>query len=62
MPEHILVVEDSATQAQLLRHVLEGAFFSVEVATNGNAALESLKQRMPWLVITDVTMPGHGRL
>jgi PAS domain S-box-containing protein len=57
MPENILVVEDSATQAQLLVHVLESALFSVEVATNGNDALDSLKERVPRVVITDVTMP-----
>jgi PAS domain S-box-containing protein len=53
----ILVVEDSATQAQLLRHLLEQAGYEVGVAGNGRVALEMLPRFNPALIISDVNMP-----
>ena len=54
----ILVVEDSATQAQKLKESLELKGFSVETAGNGVAGLASVRARRPDLVITDIVMPG----
>jgi PAS domain S-box-containing protein len=54
----ILIVEDSPTQAERLRHLLETSDYGVDVAPNGEAALASLRRRTPALVITDVVMPG----
>lgn len=53
----ILVVEDSATQAQLLRHLLEQEGYEVGVAGNGRLALEMLRRFNPALIISDVNMP-----
>lgn len=53
----ILVVEDSATQALQLRHILEKNGYDVSVATNGRQALDHLATRTPMLVISDVVMP-----
>lgn len=54
----ILVVEDSKTQAQMLRLTLESNSYEVEVAYSGEDALELLKTYQPDMIISDVMMPG----
>jgi signal transduction histidine kinase len=54
----ILIVEDSPTQAEQLRYVLERHGFAVSVAGNGNQALSLLRERQPSVVISDIVMPG----
>ncbi len=55
----VLVVEDSPTQAEVLRDVLEvGGGHSVTVAWNGVSALAALATESFDAVITDVVMPG----
>ena len=53
----VLVVEDSPTQASDLCFLLEDAGFSVDVAGDGVAALESLRMGSPDLIVTDLQMP-----
>jgi len=53
----ILVVEDSPTQAEELRYILERSDFRVSVAANGKMALELLKRFKPDIIMTDVLMP-----
>lgn len=53
----ILVAEDSKTQAEHLRFILERNGFQVTVAANGREALDFLQQRRPDIVITDIIMP-----
>ncbi|QXM06188.1 diguanylate cyclase domain-containing protein [Crassaminicella indica] len=53
----ILVVEDSLTQAQQLKFMLEKRNYKVIIANNGVQALEYIYQYMPDLVVTDVLMP-----
>jgi two-component system, cell cycle sensor histidine kinase and response regulator CckA len=53
----ILVVEDSPTQAEKVRFLLEGEGYNVTLAPNGMQALALLSQRKPNLVVTDVMMP-----
>lgn len=53
----ILVVEDSKTQATILKHLLESAGYRAEVASNGREALEMLHHHIPTLVLTDIVMP-----
>jgi PAS domain S-box-containing protein len=54
----VLIVEDSATQAQHLAHLLaaEGGY-RVRVATNGAEGLEAARARLPTLIISDINMP-----
>ena len=56
-PMKILIVEDSPTQAQRLRHILEQQGYEVGVAGNGRLALEMAPQFQPALIISDVIMP-----
>jgi two-component system, sensor histidine kinase and response regulator len=57
LPARILVAEDSATQAQRLRHTLEQQGYTVAIASNGRHALEMIPQFQPELIISDVVMP-----
>jgi two-component system NtrC family sensor kinase len=54
----ILLVEDSETQALQIRRMLEGQGFAVERAPTAEAALESLNNRLPDLVVADYRLPG----
>ncbi len=56
--ENILVVEDSPTQAEKLRYLLEKNHYGVAVAANGNSALAMIEQEKPALIISDILMPG----
>lgn len=53
----ILIVEDSPTQAEMLRHLLETNRYRVRVAGDGETALALLREHKPALVITDIVMP-----
>jgi signal transduction histidine kinase len=53
----ILVVEDSPTQLEQLRFLLEEAGFSVVAATNGREALAAAKATAIDLAISDIVMP-----
>lgn len=55
---YILIVEDSPVQAKRLRFLLEENGFEVGVAGDGEQALESLRQKKPMVIISDIVMPG----
>ena len=54
----ILVVEDSPTQARLLRLILEDEGFTVDVAGDGQAGITRLAEKPFDLVVSDVLMAG----
>ncbi|MBE3131798.1 MAG: response regulator, partial [Acidobacteria bacterium] len=54
----VLIVEDSATQAEKLRASLESHRFAVAVAADGAQAIAVARERQPDIVITDIVMPG----
>jgi len=56
-PMKLLVVEDSRTQAEYLRHILENEGYRVVLAANGLEALEQIKIDRPALVLSDIIMP-----
>ena len=56
-PKHILLVEDSTTQALKLQHVLEEQGFSVTLAKDGAEGFQQVRQTPPDIVITDIMMP-----
>lgn len=53
----ILVVEDSRTQAESLRYILEKKGYTVTLAKDGSDALEQIRGSRPDLVLTDIVMP-----
>lgn len=53
----ILVVEDSPTQAEELRYMLEKHHYRVTTACNGQEALPLLKKEKPFAIISDIVMP-----
>jgi PAS domain S-box-containing protein len=53
-----LVVEDSATQAEAVRSLLEAEGHEVILARSAEAALALLEQRAVDVVLSDVVMPG----
>ncbi len=55
--ELILIAEDSRTQAEQLRFILEDHGYTVCVASNGREALAMAREDPPDLVISDVNMP-----
>lgn len=58
MPEEILIVEDSATQAAALAALLEEHGYKTAIARNGEQALARAGDENFSLVLTDVLMPG----
>ncbi len=53
----ILIAEDSPTQAEKLKHLLETRGYTVRAASNGRQALALAQQKSPTLVISDIVMP-----
>ncbi|WP_317204342.1 hybrid sensor histidine kinase/response regulator [Janthinobacterium sp.] len=53
----ILIVEDSPTQAERLRRLIQGAGYQVRVAGNGQLVLAAIRARLPNLVLSDIVMP-----
>lgn len=53
----ILVAEDSLTQAEQLKYLLETNSYNVILASNGLDALQKIIENKPALVISDVVMP-----
>ncbi len=58
MPTRILIVEDSRTQAEALRALLEDAGYDVLVAADGVEGLATVGSARPDIVLTDIVMPG----
>jgi signal transduction histidine kinase len=55
--EDILIAEDSPTQAEELKLILEGHGYHVTVAANGKQALAAVRKRKPAVIISDIVMP-----
>lgn len=55
--DRILVVDDSAENLQFIETVLESADYRIDLASNGQLALEKVLQDPPQLVLSDVMMP-----
>lgn len=54
---NILVVEDSPTQAEQIKFLLEEEGYSVITASNGAEGFELTKQIRPSIIISDIIMP-----
>ena len=56
-PTQILIVEDSAVEAELLRRTLARAGYAVSIAHNGEEGLQAARAQRPALVMSDINMP-----
>jgi signal transduction histidine kinase len=54
----VLIVEDSRTQAMMLKDLLELHKMNVTVAVDGIEALKSISENLPQIIISDIEMPN----
>jgi two-component system KDP operon response regulator KdpE len=59
---NILVVDDESQITRVLRTTLSGHGYNVRTAGDGDEALEIMREWIPDLVITDLSMPNMGGL
>jgi len=57
-PERVLLVDDNATNLQVLYQTLSGGGYRLSVARNGRQALEIAQKSEPALILLDIMMPG----
>lgn len=55
---HILIVDDSPTDVQVLRGMLERAGHLVSAASSADEGIEKARAEGPDLILMDVIMPG----
>ncbi len=55
--KHILIVDDSITQAEQLRYFLEQAGYKVDTEIDALKAFKFLEKQSPSIIISDVLMP-----
>jgi DNA-binding response OmpR family regulator len=55
---NVLVVDDNSFFRRFLRDLLQGQGFTVHEAADGEEGLRVALDRRPWLILTDVRMPG----
>ena len=58
MLRQVLIVDDNAVFRGFLRGLLEGQGFTVHEASHGAAGLALALEKRPWLILSDVRMPG----
>ena len=58
MPKTILIVEDEQPLVEAMSEYLTTEGYRVEVALNGNMAVEKTAQVKPDLILLDIVMPG----
>ncbi|VAW78200.1 twitching motility protein PilH [hydrothermal vent metagenome] len=54
----ILIIDDSPTEAHVLKGMLEKHGFDIETAENGAKGIERAREIKPDLILMDVVMPG----
>ncbi|MFN2644646.1 MAG: response regulator transcription factor [Burkholderiales bacterium] len=60
--QRVLVIDDNGDTRDLMRVILEGAGYSVDVAEDGEAGLRCQSARPADVVITDIFMPNQDGL
>lgn len=53
-----MIVEDHPTMREAMRLVLEGEGFTIDEASDGEAALEAIRAEPPDLMFLDLNIPG----
>lgn len=54
----ILIVDDFEPQRKLVRHLLERAGYTCDLACDGRDALDAIGRQMPDAIVTDMQMPN----
>ena len=54
----VLIVDDENSMVSVLQRHVSNAGYAVDTATNGQDALEKIKNEIPDLVLLDLVMPG----
>jgi two-component system, cell cycle response regulator DivK len=57
MPKRILLVEDNEDNREIYRTVLEVSGYEVIEATDGEAAVRIARERLPDLILMDISLP-----
>ena len=57
MTRRVLVVDDSRTQAEALRGLLDAGGYAVTIAASGREALTAARRDPPALVVSDIVLP-----
>ncbi len=60
--KHVLIVEDEATNQEIARYFLNDAGISVDVASDGEEAIEQVGRHTYDLILMDIQMPRLGGL
>ena len=58
MQKQILVVEDEAKIANVIKDYLENADYGVMLLSRGDAVLPQVRKSMPDLIVLDIMLPG----
>jgi CheY-like chemotaxis protein len=61
-PRRILVVDDDGEMRDAVARILRGAGYEVELADDGDAAIEAQRARPADVLLTDVFMPARDGL
>jgi DNA-binding NtrC family response regulator len=56
--DRILLVDDDATNLDVLRHALDGRGYRMFVTRNGESAVDVARRVHPHLILLDIVMPG----
>ena len=56
--DRILLVDDDATNLDVLRHTLDGRGYRLFVTRNGESAIDVARRVHPLLILLDIVMPG----
>lgn len=54
---HVLLVEDEATLAMIIKDTLDGHDFEITLAGDGEEGLRKYKERQPDVIVADIMMP-----
>ncbi len=58
MSSTILIVDDESAGRDTLEAILEGQGYTLEMAENGQQAIEKARNLLPDVILLDVMMPG----
>ncbi len=56
----VLVVDDSATEREIISGCLKGSGLTIVIAQSGEEALDKIKAQKPDLIVLDVVLPGRS--